>query len=64
MMGFSVVCAVISLMILQLIFTIPQVIAKLLNYSETDFGAGYAVNKVDGHLNTRMGGGAQSLTPP
>jgi hypothetical protein len=57
MMGFSVVCAAISLMILQLIFTIPQLIAKLLNYSETDFGAGYGVNKIEGHLNTKMGGG-------
>jgi uncharacterized protein YsxB (DUF464 family) len=62
--GFSVVCAVISLMILQLIFTIPQVIAKLLNYSDTDFGTGNASTKTEGYLNTRMGGGAQSGGSP
>jgi hypothetical protein len=52
--GFTFVSAIISLMILQLIFTIPQLIAKLIGYSETDFGVNSATNKVETQTINKM----------
>jgi hypothetical protein len=64
LMGFSFVSAIISLMILQLIFTIPQLIAKLIGYSETDFGVGSAATKVENQTMNKNSLSATNTTPP